>query len=123
MFGKQNNPFKDAYLQNLAAESLLALGNRPIRRRGRWRGRHLRSCGHGRRVRFESSLNSADARRLVNDVRGVQLNPMHGSGQQAFNFATGQLREGMCDVRIAGVLEHVTQVSIGDDARRFRRSQ
>jgi acetyl-CoA C-acetyltransferase/acetyl-CoA acyltransferase len=47
------------------------------------------------------------------DVPGVQLDRMCGSGQQAVNFAAGMIRGGMHDVLVAGGVEHMTRVPMG----------
>ena len=47
------------------------------------------------------------------DVPGVQLDRMCGSGQQAINFAAGQVRSGFHDVLVAGGVEHMTRVPMG----------
>jgi acetyl-CoA C-acetyltransferase/acetyl-CoA acyltransferase len=49
------------------------------------------------------------------DVPGVQLNRMCGSGQQSINFAAGQIGTGYHDVLIAGGVEHMTRVPMGSD--------
>ncbi|WP_435365589.1 thiolase family protein [Haloarchaeobius sp. DYHT-AS-18] len=46
---------------------------------------------------------------------GVQLNRMCGSGQQAINFAAGQVRAGFQDVVVAGGVEHMTREPMGTD--------
>src|SRR5699024_4918145 len=47
------------------------------------------------------------------DVPGVQLDRMCGSGQQSINFAAGQIRSDFHDMLIAGGTEHMTRVPIG----------
>jgi len=49
-------------------------------------------------------------------IPGVQLNRMCGSGQQAVNFAAGNVRGGLADVIVAGGVEHMTRVPLASDA-------
>lgn len=114
-FGKRNGSFSDLHPQDLAAEPLRALEDRvgfdsatiedviygcvtPVREQGMNIGRlapMVAGWGDG--------------------VPGIQLNRMCGSGQQAINFATGQIRGGMHDVLVAGGVEHMTRVPMASD--------
>jgi acetyl-CoA acetyltransferase family protein len=49
------------------------------------------------------------------EVPGVQLNRMCGSGQQAVNFAAQSVRAGAHDVVVAGGVEHMTREPMGSD--------
>lgn len=49
------------------------------------------------------------------DVPGVQLNRMCGSGQQAINFASSTVAAGQADLIVAGGIEHMTRVPMGSD--------
>jgi acetyl-CoA C-acetyltransferase len=51
------------------------------------------------------------------DVPGVQLNRMCGSGQQAINFAASTVMAGQHDVLIGGGVEHMTRVPMGSDGQ------
>lgn len=115
-FGKRDGSFRDTHPQDLAAEPLRALEARngfdgsedvedvlygcvtPVDEQGSNVGRIAPMvAGWGERV------------------PGVQLNRMCGSGQQAANFAVGQIRGGMGDVLVAGGVEHMTRVPMASD--------
>jgi acetyl-CoA acyltransferase len=67
----------------------------------------------------EQGLNVARLAPMVagwgDDVPGVQLNRMCGSGQQAINFAASMVMAGQHDVLVGGGVEHMTRVPIGSD--------
>lgn len=50
------------------------------------------------------------------DVPGVQLNRMCGSGQQAINWAASTVESGQADIIVAGGVEHMTRVPMGSDS-------
>jgi acetyl-CoA acetyltransferase family protein len=108
-FGKQNGVFRDTHPQDLAAEPLTALEERnsvdpavvddvvlgcvtPTGEQG-WNIGRLAPMVAG----------------WGDSVPGVQLNRMCGSGQQAANFAAGQIAAGFQDVVVAGGIEHMTR--------------
>ena len=116
-FGKRGGSFRETHPQDLAAEPLRALERRndfdgatdiedvilgcvtPVDEQGSNVGRIAPMvAGWG------------------DSVPGVQLNRMCGSGQQAVNFAAGQIRGGMANVLVAGGVEHMTRVPMGSDA-------
>lgn len=116
-FGKRNGSFRGTHAQDLAAEPLLALEARneftdqsmpedviygcvtPVGEQGMNIGRLAPMvAGWGERI------------------PGVQLNRMCGSGQQAINFAAGQIQSGMHDVLVGGGVEHMTRVPMGADS-------
>ncbi|MEF8813811.1 MAG: thiolase family protein [Halovenus sp.] len=116
-FGKKQGSFGDTHPQDLAAEPLKALEER----NGFVGPEAIEDVIYGCVAPVdEQGLNIGRIAPMVagwgDDVPGVQLNRMCGSGQQAINFATGQIRSGMHDVLIAGGVEHMTRVPIGSDA-------
>lgn len=116
-FGKEDGIFSDTHPQDLAAEPLLALE----KRNGFDGAEDIEDVVYGCVSPIdEQGLNIARLAPMVagwsDDVPGVQLNRMCGSGQQAINFAAGQIRGGMQDVVIAGGVEHMTRVPIGSDS-------
>ncbi|WP_340100662.1 thiolase family protein [Salinibaculum salinum] len=115
-FGKRGGSLRDTHPQDLAAEPLLALE----RRNGFDGGETVEDVIYGCVGPVgEQGLNIGRLAPMVagwgEDVPGVQLNRMCGSGQQAVNFAAGQIRGGMADVLVAGGVEHMTRVPLGSD--------
>ena len=116
-FGKHNGSFRDIHPQDLAAEPLRALE----KRNGFIGEEDIEDVIYGCVVPVdEQGLNIGRIAPMVagwgDDVPGVQLNRMCGSGQQAVNFAAGQIRGGMHDILVGGGVEHMTRVPIGSDA-------
>lgn len=115
-FGKEDGSFSDTHPQDLAAEPLKALEER-----NDFVGEDdIEDVIYGCVSPLdEQGLNIGRIAPMVagwgDDVPGVQLNRMCGSGQQAVNFAAGQIRGGMHDVVIAGGIEHMTRVPMGSD--------
>jgi acetyl-CoA C-acetyltransferase/acetyl-CoA acyltransferase len=115
-FGKYDGSFSDTHPQDLAAEPLLALEAR----NGFDGQADIEDVILGCVTPVdEQALNIGRLAPLVagwgEDVPGVQLNRFCGSGQQAINFAAGQVRSGMHDVLVAGGIEHMTRVPMGTD--------
>lgn len=116
-FGKFDGSFRDTHPQDLAAEPLKA-----IEKRNNISGSNaVEDVIYGCVVPVnEQGLNIARIAPMVagwgDSVPGVQLNRMCGSGQQAANFAAGQIRGGLHDVLVGGGVEHMTRVPIGSDA-------
>jgi acetyl-CoA C-acetyltransferase/acetyl-CoA acyltransferase len=117
-FGKQGGSFRDTHPQDLAAEPLLALETR-----NGFSGQDaVEDVVYGCVTPVdEQGLNVARLAPMVagwgDDVPGVQLNRMCGSGQQAINFAAGQVGAGFHDVVVAGGVEHMTRVPMGSDGQ------
>jgi acetyl-CoA acetyltransferase family protein len=115
-FGKEDGSFSDTHPQDLAAEPLLALEER-----NGFDGQcDIDDVVYGCVSPVdEQGSNVARIAPMVagwgDDVPGVQLNRMCGSGQQAVNFAAGQVRGGMQDLVVAGGVEHMTRVPMGSD--------
>jgi len=114
-FGKRGGSFRDTHPQDLAAEPLLALAER-----NGFDGPEIEDVIYGCVTPVdEQGLNIARLAPMVagwgDGVPGVQLNRMCGSGQQAVNFAAGQIRGGMHDLLVAGGVEHMTRVPMGSD--------
>ena len=114
-FGKRDGQFRDTHPQDLAAAPLHALEDRlgldPA---------VIEDVVYGCVTPIdEQGLNIARLAPMVagwgDGVPGVQLNRMCGSGQQAINFAAGQVRGGLQDVVVAGGVEHMTRVPMGSD--------
>jgi acetyl-CoA C-acetyltransferase/acetyl-CoA acyltransferase len=117
-FGKRGGSFRDTHPQDLAAEPLLALEER----NGFDGGTDVEDVIYGCVTpTAEQGLNVARLAPMVagwgDQVPGVQLNRMCGSGQQAINFAAGQVRSGMHDLIVAGGVEHMTRVPMGRDGQ------
>jgi acetyl-CoA acetyltransferase family protein len=115
-FGKEDGIFSDTHPQDLAAEPLKALEER----NGFIGEEDIEDVIYGCVSPLdEQGLNIGRVAPMVagweDAVPGVQLNRMCGSGQQAINFAAGQIRGGMHDVVIAGGIEHMTRVPMGSD--------
>ena len=117
-FGKRDGSFRDTHPQDLAAEPLKALEAR----------NDLDAPNTVEDVIYgcvtpvdEQALNIARLAPMVagwgDDVPGVQLNRMCGSGQQALNFAAANVMAGQHDVLVAGGVEHMTQVPMGSDGQ------
>ena len=117
-FGKRDGSFRDTHPQDLAAEPLKALEER----------NDLDAPNTVEDVIYgcvtpvdEQALNIARLAPMVagwgDDVPGVQLNRMCGSGQQALNFAAANVMAGQHDVLVAGGVEHMTQVPMGSDGQ------
>ncbi|MFC7059394.1 thiolase family protein [Halovenus salina] len=116
-FGEQDGAFRDTHPQDLAAEPLRALDDR-------------NDLGGGDPVEDiiygcvspvgEQGLNIGRIAPLVagwgEEMPGVQLNRMCGSGQQAVNFAAAEIRGGLSEVLVAGGVEHMTRVPLASDA-------
>ena len=116
-FGKQGGVFSDTHPQDLAAEPLTALEER----NGFVGEQDIEDVIYGCVSPLdEQGLNIARLAPMVagwgDAVPGVQLNRMCGSGQQAINFAAGQIRAGFSDVIVAGGIEHMTRVPMGSDS-------
>ena len=116
-FGKREGSFSDTHPQDLAAEPLRALEER----NGFVGDRDVEDVVYGCVSPLdEQGLNIGRLAPMVagwgDSVPGVQLNRMCGSGQQAINFAAGQIRAGFADVLIGGGIEHMTRVPMGSDS-------
>ncbi|MFC7045967.1 thiolase family protein [Halobacteriaceae archaeon GCM10025711] len=115
-FGKRDGAFADLHPQDLAAAPLTALEQR---------------VGFDPEPTVEDVIygcvtptdeQGGDIARIAplvagwgDDVPGVQLNRMCGSGQQAVNFAAANVRAGFHDVLVAGGVEHMTRVPMFSD--------
>ena len=114
-FGKRGGSLRELHPQDLAAEPLLAL-----ERRNGFDPAVVEDVIYGCVGPVgEQGLNIGRLAPMVagwgQGVPGVQLNRMCGSGQQAVNFAAGQVRGGLGDVLVAGGVEHMTRVPLGSD--------
>ncbi|WP_276273679.1 thiolase family protein [Haloarcula litorea] len=114
-FGARDGSFRDTHPQDLAAEPLRAL-----EARNGFDGPEIEDVVYGCVVPVgEQGLNVGRIAPMVagwgDSVPGVQLNRMCGSGQQAANFAAGQVRGGLADLLVAGGVEHITRVPMGSD--------
>lgn len=114
-FGDRNGAFRDTHPQDLAAEPLHALEQRVG-----FDPADIEDVVYGCVSPVgEQGLNIGRIAPMVagwgDGVPGVQLNRMCGSGQQAVNFAAGQIRAGYHDVLVAGGIEHMTRVPMGSD--------
>ena len=113
-FGKHEGSFRDTHPQDLAAMPLTMLEER----NGFSGPDDVEDVIYGCVDPVaEQANNIARLAPMVagwgDDVPGVQLDRMCGSGQQAINFAAGQVRSGFHDFLIAGGVEHMTRVPIG----------
>ncbi|MFC5973492.1 thiolase family protein [Halomarina salina] len=113
-FGKRDGSFRDTHPQDLAAAPLNALE----RRNGFSGPDDIEDVVYGCVTPTDEQANNiARLAPMVagwgDDVPGVQLDRMCGSGQQAVNFAAGQVRAGFHDVLVAGGVEHMTRVPMG----------
>jgi acetyl-CoA acetyltransferase family protein len=116
-FGRQGGSFSEMHPQDLAAEPLMALA---ARNGFTSNPEIVEDVIYGCVTPIEEQgLNIARLAPMVagwgDGVPGVQLNRMCGSGQQAVNFAAGQVRSGTHDVLVAGGVEHMTRVPMGSD--------
>ena len=116
-FGKRDGSFSDTHPQDLAAKPLLALEER----NGFVGQDDVEDVVYGCVTPTDEQANNiARLAPMVagwgDDVPGVQLDRMCGSGQQAINFAAGQVRSGFHDVIVAGGVEHMTRVPMGSDS-------
>ncbi|HET7323821.1 MAG TPA: thiolase family protein [Halococcus sp.] len=114
-FGKRDGQFRDTHPQDLAAAPLNSLEDRLALDPS-----VVEDVIYGCVTPVdEQGLNIARLAPMVagwgDGVPGVQLNRMCGSGQQAVNFAAGQVRAGLQDVVVAGGVEHMTRVPMGSD--------
>ncbi|MHB8604991.1 MAG: thiolase family protein [Thermoplasmatota archaeon] len=114
-FGKRGGAFKDMHPQELAAIPLAAL----VRRNG-LAPNDVEDVIYGNVTPVgEQGMNigriASLAAGLGDQIPGVQINRMCGSGQQALNFAAGQIRGGFANILVAGGVEHMTRVEIGSD--------
>ena len=115
-FGKRNGSFKDTHPDVLAALPLRALTERLSLRPD-----EVDDVIYGNVTPVgEQGLNVARKAALLagwgDQVPGVQLNRMCGSGQQAINFAASTVLAGTNRLVVAGGVEHMTRVPIGSDA-------
>ncbi|WP_265107783.1 thiolase family protein [Halosolutus halophilus] len=115
-FGARGGAFADVHPQDLAAEPLIALEERL----GFDPQETIEDVIYGCVSPIdEQGGNVGRIAPLVagwgDDVPGVQLNRMCGSGQQAINFAAGAIATGAHDVIVAGGVEHMTRVPMGSD--------
>ncbi|KAB1192468.1 acetyl-CoA C-acyltransferase [Haloferax sp. MBLA0076] len=116
-FGKRNGSFSGVHPQDLAAKPLLALEERV----GFTGSEDPEDVIYGCVTPIgEQGMNIGRLAPMVagwgDDIPGVQLNRMCGSGQQAINFAAGQIRGEMHDVLVAGGVEHMTRVPMASDS-------
>ncbi|WP_136717427.1 thiolase family protein [Halorientalis salina] len=115
-FGKQNGSFRDTHPQDLAAEPLEALAERNDFDGAETVEDVIYGCVT---PVDEQGLNIARLAPMVagwdDQVPGVQLNRMCGSGQQAINFAASMIMSGQHDVLVGGGVEHMTRVPMGSD--------
>lgn len=113
-FGKHDGSFRDTHPQDLAALPLAMLEDRNGFSGADDIGDVIYGCVD---PVDEQANNIARLAPMVagwgDDVPGVQLDRMCGSGQQSINFAAGQIRSDFHDVLIAGGTEHMTRVPIG----------
>jgi len=115
-FGREGGVFRETHPQDLAAEPLVALEEH----NGFVGRQDIEDVVYGCVSPLgEQGQNIGRIAPMVagwgEDIPGVQLNRMCGSGQQAVNFAAGQIRGGLQDVVVAGGVEHMTRVPIGSD--------
>ncbi len=115
-FGTEDGVFSDTHPQDLAAEPLVALEER----NGFVGSEDIDDVVYGCVSPLgEQGSNIGRIAPMVagwgENAPGVQLNRMCGSGQQAVNFAAGQVRGGLQDVVVAGGIEHMTRVPMGSD--------
>ncbi|MFC4541875.1 thiolase family protein [Halosolutus amylolyticus] len=114
-FGDRGGAFRDTHPQDLAAEPLRALEERT-----EFDPAIVDDVVYGCVTPVgEQGLNVGRLAPLVagwgDEVPGVQLNRMCGSGQQAVNWAASEIRAGFQNVIVAGGVEHMTRVPMGSD--------
>ncbi len=115
-FGKRGGDLRDTHPQDLAAAPLKALEERVG-----FDHSIIEDVIYGNVTPIdEQGLNIGRLATLVagwdDVVPGFQLNRMCGSGQEAFNLASANVRAGFNDVVISGGVEHMTRVPMGSDA-------
>lgn len=113
-FGKQDGSFRDTHPQDLAVMPLKMLEER----NGFSGADDIEDVIYGCVDPVDEQANNiARLAPMIagwgDDVPGVQLDRMCGSGQQSINFAGGQIRSGFHDVLVAGGTEHMTRVPMG----------
>lgn len=113
-FGKQGGSFRDTHPQDLAAMPLRMLEER----NGFEGSEDIEDVIYGCVTPTDEQANNiARLAPMVagwgDDVPGVQLDRMCGSGQQAVNFAAAQIQSGAHDVVIGGGIEHMSRVPMG----------
>jgi len=115
-FGKRGGSFRDTHPQELAAAPLRAIvernGLRPNEVEDVIFGNVTPVAEQGGNIARIASLAAG----LGDQIPGVQINRMCGSGQQAAVLAAGLIKAGYNDIVIAGGVEHMTRVPIGSDA-------
>lgn len=115
-FGKYGGAFSDTHPQDLAAEPLQALEDRNNIDPAKTVEDVIYGCVT---PIDEQGFNIARLVPMVagwgDEVPGVQLNRMCGSGQQAVNFAASMIMAGQHDVLVGGGVEHMTRVPIASD--------
>ena len=114
-FGDREGAFRDTHPQDLAAEPLRAL-----EARNGFDPAVIEDVVYGCVTPVsEQGLNIGRIAPMVagwgEEVPGVQLNRMCGSGQQAVNWAASSIAAGYHDVIVAGGVEHMTRVPMGSD--------
>lgn len=130
-FGKRDGAFRDTHPQDLAAAPLRALEERNgfdpaivddvvygcVTPKGDQGSNIARIAplvaGWGEEIPRDAGAGASYEGR--HGPPGVQLNRMCGSGQQAINFAAGQVAAGFQDVVVAGGVEHMTREPMGSD--------
>ncbi|WP_267643637.1 thiolase family protein [Haloarchaeobius amylolyticus] len=130
-FGKRDGAFRDTHPQDLAAAPLRALAERndldtslvedvilgcvtPKGDQGSNIAR-IAPLVAGWSEEVDPDAGPGASWQGSHGAPGVQLNRMCGSGQQAINFAAGQVRAGFQDVVVAGGVEHMTREPMGTD--------
>lgn len=115
-FGKEGGSFRDTHPQDLGAEPLKALQER----NGFDAEATIEDVIYGCVTPVDQQGSNIGRRSAMmawgDDVPGVQLNRMCGSGQQAVHFGAATVKAGFHDVVIAGGVEHMTDHPIGADA-------
>ncbi|MEF8774772.1 MAG: thiolase family protein [Halobacteriales archaeon] len=115
-FADRDGRFRDTHPQDLAAEPLLALEERLGFDPHETVEDVIYGCvtpkgEQGGNVGRVAALTAG----WGDDVPGVQINRMCGSGQQAINFAAQAVQAGAHDVVVAGGTEHMTREPMGSD--------
>ncbi|MEY7849013.1 acetyl-CoA C-acyltransferase [Natrarchaeobius sp. A-rgal3] len=114
-FGARDGSFRDTHPQDLASEPLKALEER-----NSLDPELVEDVIYGCVTPLdEQGLNIGRLAPMIagwgDQVPGVQLNRMCGSGQQAVNFAAQAVMSGQHDVVVGGGVEHMTRVPMGSD--------